>query len=51
MGFKSHNHVSQTLTVTELPEHQCKKLVPTSEVLDITVSIILVNKVAELVIV
>ena len=51
MGFNSHNHVPQTFTVAELPEHQCKKLVPASELLDVTVPIVLVNKTAELVIV
>ena len=51
MGFKSHYHVSQAFTVTELSEHQSKKLVPAGEMLDITVTVILVNKTAELVIV
>ena len=39
MGFKSHYQVSKTLTGDELPEHQCKKLVPARQMLDITVSI------------
>ena len=47
----SHYHVAQTLTVTELTKHQSQKLVPAGEMLDITVLIILVNKVTELVIV
>jgi hypothetical protein len=51
MGFKSHYQVSQALTVTELPEHQCEKLVPAGEMFDITVPIVLVNKTADLVIV
>ena len=51
MGLKSHYHVSQALTVAELSEHQSKKLVPAGEMLDITVTVILVNKTAELVIV
>ena len=51
MGFYSHYHIAQTLTVTELAEHQSKKLVPAGEMLDITIPVILVNKVAELVIV
>ena len=51
MDFKSHNHITQALTIAELFEHQCKKLVPAGEVLDITVPIVLVNKTAELVIV
>ena len=29
MGFKSDYQISQSLTVTEQTEHQCKKLVPT----------------------
>ena len=51
MGFKSHYQVSQDLTVTELSEHQSKKLIPAGVMLDIMVSIVLVNKTAELVIV
>ena len=51
MGFKSHYKVSQTLTVAELSEHQCKELVPACEVLDITITVILINKATELVIV
>ena len=51
MGLKSHNQVSKTLTVTELTEHQRKKLVPAGEMLDITVPVILVNKATELVII
>ena len=51
MGFKSHYQVSQALTVTELSKHQSKELIPAGEMLDIMVSIVLVNKTAELVIV
>ena len=51
MGFKSHNQISKTLTIAEFAEHQCKKLVPAGEMFDILVTNILVNKVAELVIV
>ena len=43
MGFKSHYQVSKTLTGDELPEHQYKKLVPARQMLDITVSIILIS--------
>ena len=49
MGLKSHNHVSQTLTVTELPEHLCKKLVPASEVLDILFPIIFASEIVEMI--
>ena len=51
VGFKSRDQVSQALTVTELSEHQSKELIPAGEMLDITVTVILVNKTAELVIV
>ena len=40
MGFKSHYQVSQALTVTELPEHQCGQLVPAGKMFDILVTII-----------
>jgi hypothetical protein len=50
MGFKSHYHIAQTFSVAELPEHQSQKLVPAGQMLDITVTVILVNKMAELVI-
>ena len=51
MGFEGHYQVSQALTVTELSEHQSKELIPAGKMLDITVTVILVNKTAELVIV
>ena len=51
MGFKGDYQISQALTVAELPEHQSKELIPAGEMLDIMVSIVLVNKTAELVIV
>lgn len=44
------NHIAQILSVAELAEHQSHKLVLAGEMLDIHISIILVNKVAELVI-
>ena len=49
MGLKSHNQVSKTLTVTELTEHQRKKLVPAGEVLDILVTIIFDSEIIEVI--
>ena len=49
MGFKSHYHIAQTLTVTELTEHQSKKLVPAGEVLDILVTIIFASEIIEVI--
>ena len=48
---KSHGHIAQTLSVAELSEHQCKKLLPADEMLDIMVHVILVNKMTKFVIV
>jgi hypothetical protein len=49
MGFKSHYHIAQTLTVTELTEHQSKKLVPAGEALDILVTIIFASEIIEVI--
>ena len=49
MGFYSHYHIAQTLTVTELAEHQCQKLVPAGEVLDILVTIIFASEIIEVI--
>ena len=43
--------ISQTLSITQLTKHHSKQLIPTSEMLHIAVSIILVNRMAKLVIV
>jgi hypothetical protein len=51
MCFDGDNQVTQTLAITQLAKHQRKELVPTCEVLHITVSIVLVNDVTELVII
>jgi len=51
MCFKSNNQISQTLSITQLTKHHSKQLIPTSEMLHIAVSIILVNQMAKLVIV
>ena len=51
MRFDSHNQVTQALTIAQLTKHQCKELVPTSEVLHIVVTFILINDVTKLVIV
>ena len=48
MCFKSNNQVAQALTITQLAKHHCKQLVPTSELLHISVSIILTNVVVKL---
>ena len=45
----SHYHIAQTLTVTELSEHQSKKLVPAGEMLDITVTVIFASEIIEVI--
>ena len=42
------NQITQTLTITQLAEHHCKRLVPTGEVLHIAIAIILANIVVKL---
>ena len=49
MCFYGDNQVSHALTIAQLAKHQRKELVPTCEMLHITVSSILVNDVTELV--
>ena len=50
MGFKSDYQISKTLTITQLTEHHCKQLVPTSEVLHVAITIILANVVVNVVV-
>ena len=49
MGFKSHNQVSKTFTVSELAEHQCKKLAPARQMLDILVTTIFAGEIIEVI--
>lgn len=46
--FKSNNQVTQTLSVTQLAKHHCKHLISKSELLYITIAVILANLVVEL---
>lgn len=48
MCFKSNNQISQTLSITQLTKHHCMQLIPTSEMLHITLSIILADIVVKL---
>ena len=49
MGLCGDNQVSHALAVTKLSEHQCKKLIPTCEMLHIAVTTVFVNDVTKLV--
>ena len=49
MRSDCHNHIAQTLTITELPEHQCQKLVPAGEMLDILVTFVFADEIVEMV--
>lgn len=48
MSFECNNQITQTFTIGELPEHHRKELVPTSQVFDIFVSIVLCNDAVKL---
>ena len=43
MSFERNNQIAQAFSVGELSEHHCKELIPTSQVFDVTVSIIFCN--------
>ena len=43
VGLKSHNQVTQSITITQLTEHHCEQLIPASGALYISVSVILRN--------
>ena len=49
MCLYGDNQVSHALTIAQLPEHQRKELVPTCEMLHITVTSILINDMTELI--
>ena len=49
MRLNGDNQVSHALSVTKLSEHQCKKLIPTCEMLHIAVTTVLVNDVTKLI--
>jgi hypothetical protein len=48
MGIKSDYQITQTFTIGKLSEHHCKKLIPTGQVLDISVAVVLCYDAAEL---
>lgn len=49
VGLKSHNQVTQSITITQLTEHHCEQLIPASEALYISVSVILAHKIFEMI--
>jgi hypothetical protein len=51
VSLKSNNQVASTLTITEFSEQHGKELIPASEVLDISITFVLLNKVTELIVV
>jgi hypothetical protein len=49
VSIKSDNQISQTFTVGELSEHQGKHLIPTSEMLYVTIPLVLVDYTSKLI--
>ena len=49
VGHQCYDNITQTLTITELSEHECHELIPASEVLDIAITSILANKIIEVI--
>ena len=48
MNLESNNQITQTFTIGKLYEHHCKRLIPTGQVLDISVAVVLCYDAAEL---
>ncbi len=48
MCLKGNNHIAQTLAITQLAGHHCKQLVPTRELLYVSITIVLANVVVKL---
>jgi uncharacterized protein (DUF1919 family) len=48
MSFESDYQITQTFTIGKLSEHHREKLIPTGQVSDITVSVVLCNDASEL---
>ena len=51
MCIQSNNQITKTFAVAQLPEHQSKKLIPASKMLNILVAIILLYDTEKLVVV
>ena len=49
VGLQCYDNITQTLTITELSEHECHELIPASEALYIPITIILANKIIEVI--
>ena len=49
MRFNGDYQVTQTLSIAKLTKHQRQQLVPTSEMLDILVTVILADEVIEVI--
>jgi hypothetical protein len=47
MSIESDYQITQTFTIGKLPEHHRKKLIPTGQVLDISVCVVLGNDATE----
>ena len=43
MSLLGNDQATQALMTTELSKHQSKELIPTSEMLDITISVVYMN--------
>ena len=51
MSLKSDDQITQSFAVAQLTEHHRKQLIPTTETLYVSVSLILINEMAKLVVV
>ena len=49
VSLQCNDNITQALTVTELSEHECHELIPAGEVLDISITSILANKIIEVI--
>ena len=43
------NHITQALAIAQLTKHQCKELVPTSEMLHVFITSIFTNEIVEVI--
>lgn len=49
VSLQCNDNITQTLTITKLSEHKCHGLIPIGEVLDISITAILANKIVEVI--
>ena len=49
VSLQRNNNIMQTFMITELSEHECHELIPAGEALYIPITIILANKIIEVI--